>query len=289
MKHFIYMDTYMLNSYISQFNDGLITNIHTEVMDQTSTGKIENTSDPLTDTSFKLSIPAIFNVGINQKDELLSTTAALTQLQSGKELIDKMFHDNAFNQFTNYLKDKKLLKYKTCSIGDYVLIKDTFEFWDLDYLLELFNDNFINFLVNSELEEYKKSFINIKEKKPNISDLKNFEKQDKTKYEEIKNLIKMCRDIMPFTKFMMINDCFVPLNDTFLRETVNSIRFKYTGKITLVGKYTNNYKGVLEQSEGASFSQIFNSLDGVVNMFLKESLSIPNYAKVITPIALFFE
>lgn len=289
MKHFIYMDTEIVNSYISQLNDGLITKTQTEVGDQTSTSSTETNTDSTITSQYKLSIPAIFTAGIDKKDDFISTATALTQSQSGKELIDKLLHDNAFNLFIKYLEKEDKLKNNICSIGEYVSIKNTFEFWDLDYLIKLFNDEFINYFVASEIEGFKNKFFVEKGKVPNNSDLKNYEKQRKEYFEEIKIIIKLCKDIMPFTKFMMINSCFVPLKDDFLREQINSIRFKYTGEITLIGRYTNDYKQIVEQNEGAAFKQAFSSFDGMVNSFLKEALNIPDYSKVITPIALYFE
>lgn len=289
MKHFIYMDTEILNSYISQFNDGLITNTHSEVTDYASSGKTESNSDPTATTSVKFSLPPIFNIGIDKKDELSSSTNVLTQSQSGRELIDKLFHDNAFNLFIKYLKDNSKLKLDNYSINDYVSITGTFEFWDLDYLFNLFSDNLINFLVETQTENYKKMIFNQSGKMPNNSAIKNYEKEEKDSSKQIKNIIEICRDMMPFSKFMMINNCFVPLRDEFMRESIKSIRFKYTGKITLIGMYTNDYKGVTQQGECTNFSQVFGSLDGLVNAFLKESLNMPEYSKVITPIALYFE
>lgn len=81
MKHFIYMDTDILNSYISQFNDGLPTNRHEEISDQTSTSNIKTNTDPTENESFKFSIPQIFNIGSENRGELISATNTLTQLQ----------------------------------------------------------------------------------------------------------------------------------------------------------------------------------------------------------------
>lgn len=173
-------------------------------------------------------------------------------------------------------------------------IKDEFEFWDLDYLLDVFNGTVLDFIVSVEVDSLKKELekvnVSSNSKKINIdSVLKKHKRDSGDNYKKIRDMLQVCKDIMPFTKFMMINDCFVPLNENYLRETVVNIRFKYTGKITLIGEYTNNYKGIVQKNEVKSLSQVFNSLDEAVNSFLQESLNIPDYAKVITPIALYFE
>lgn len=288
-KHFIYMDTYLLNSYISQFNDGLTTNTHTEITDETASTKAENNADPTSEVNMKFSLPGILGVGVARKDELFSSSTSLTDTQIGKELIDKIVHDNAFNQFIKYLNANKLLKQDDYSLGDYVSISGFYEFWDLNYLEMIFNENMINFITDFGVDGFKQLFNQNKGKMPNKADITNYKKQQNEQYENINRIIKICKDIMPFNQFMMINNCFVPLNESFLRESINSIRFKYSGKITLIGKYTSDYKGVAEVNGGSSFSQIFNSLDVAVNTFLKGSLNIPDFAKVINPIALYFE
>lgn len=285
MKHFIYMDTYILNSYISQFNDGIVTNIHTEVTDATTSSKQENTTESQLESKFDLSIPGIFKTSIGNKDEVAATVTGLTQSQSGKELVDKLVHDNVFNQFIKYIEKNNLLKYNDFSIGDYISITGTFEFWDLDYLSEILNDDLIELFIKSGMNDLKTNGKLI-----NKNQAKLFEKSQRDDFNYTSDIIKVCKNIMPFTKFMMMNGCFIPLEDKSLRESVSSIRFKYTGRITLIGQYTNDYKGMdIQQGITSAFSQTFNSLDGVINAFLKGSLNIPDNAKVITPIALYFE
>lgn len=288
MKHFIYTDNDILNSYISQLNDGLITNTHTEVSDQTSQANSESAADSVLTTGYKLSIPTIFNVNIGKKDEAISTTTALTQSQTGREIIDKILYDNAFNLFMKYLdSEKKLHSDDNCKLGDYIKLTSKFEIWDIDFLITLFNDEFLDVMANSQLEQFRIQFSQQKQKEPNNSDLKNFIKTEKETYLSIVKILKVCQSIMPCTKFMLMNKYFIPLNENNLREPIKNIRFKYSGEITLLGKYTNNY--ATGEYTDTDFAEMFRELDNVVNMFLKETLHATEDTKIITPIALYFE
>lgn len=288
MKHFIYADNDILNSYISQLNDGLITNTHTEVTDQTSQVNSESAADSILTTGYKLSIPTIFNVDIGKKDEAISTTTALTQSQTGREIIDKILYDNAFNLFMKYLDSgKKLRGDDNCKLGDYIKLTSKFEIWDIDFLIALFNDEFLDILVNSEVEQFKMLFFQENQKKPNNNDIKSFIKNKKEEYLNVIKILKVCQNIMPCTKFMLMNKCFIPLNENNLRESIKNIRFKYSGEITLLGKYTNNY--ATKEYTDTDFAEMFRELDNVVNVFLKETLNATENTKIITPIALYFE
>ncbi|BDR84858.1 DUF6414 family protein [Clostridium tetani] len=288
MKHFIYTDNDILNSYISQLNDGLIINTHTEVADQASQASSEIAASSQLTTGYKFALPTIFNVNIGKKDEAISTTTALTQSQTGREIIDKILYDNAFNLFMKYLdSEKKLRSYDNCKLGDYIKLTSKFEIWDIDFLISLFNDEFLDVMVNSELEQFKILFSQQKKKEPNGSDLKNFTKNKKELYLSTIKTLKVCQNIMPCTKFMLMNKCFIPLNKGNLRESIKNIRFKYSGEITLLGKYTNNY--ATNEYTDTDFAEMFRELDNVANIFLKENLHTTEDTKIITPIALYFE
>ena len=97
--------------------------------------------------------------------------------------------------------------------------------------------------------------------------------------------------MLPTAKFIQCSDCLVPLDDNFLRESTKSIRFNYTGKISIIGKYVSTLEKSVSVGidETSSFGKIFASLDDVNKTFYNSNLGIPLTNKIILPIALYFE
>ena len=152
MKHFIYIDNDAINSNILQLNNKLLINNNDETLAQI----LDNV------------------VGINSenKDQLTSSINLLTKSKSGTDLVNKMFYDNAFNELIKYLYNRDLLKQSNYSIGDYVSIKDTFQLWDLDYLLTIFSGDLVDYFIKNDIDVYTAQFILCNEgKEPNKNSL----------------------------------------------------------------------------------------------------------------------
>lgn len=277
MKHFIYLNTDVLNSYLSQINDGIVNKVKSEVYDEVK--KTSNETITTKENKFEggFKVPGIFDMKFTETPEGIKTTNALTQLEYGKELIEKMLHDNALQQF---IKCIDLNTLNNCSVGDYVKFSGDYTLTDIDYFLSVYTDEFIEFLAEKAGENTTKPAI--KNKLIN---------NERSSQKNVRKIFTIAKTILPTSKFVSCNDCFIPLTDKYLRESTKSIRFNHTGNITIIGKYISTIdKSVsISSKEKSSFGKLFSSIDNVNKTFYIESFGIPLDNKVIMPIALYFE
>lgn len=295
MKHFVYLDTDALNSYISQINDGLLKNTVNETFDEISTTKIEGNVPGKSGFNSEFGFKPFFNLKFSEDKDVINTTNTLSQIESGRELIEKIIHDNAFEQFRKHLqKEFTVNNVEDCQLGDYIELSEKYIVRDLDYILTIYTEEFIDFMCDNLIREHEaKRPINA-----NTSVIKAFDK----KIEEIRNRIKIeqnnvkrifsiSKNIMPFSKFLLCNGCIIPLNDKFLRETTQKIRFSYSEKIKILGRYTSTLEEAVKREEKIqnSFDDLYSSLDETFKELYINVLGIDQKAKIIQPIALYFE
>ena len=282
MKHFIYLNTDILNSYLSQIDDGIINKSQTEVIDEVVTSSDEAITSHENKFETNIGLASLLGMKFTETPEGIKTTNALSQIESGKELIEKLLHDNAFQRFLSYLNTNDMIKDLTnCKIGDYVHFSGEYLLRDIEHILSIFSDNFIDFVSENELSQLKLS----------DSLKKNRLKEIKNNHKNVKRIITLAKDTIPEPKFMLCNDTFIPLKDKFLRESTPSIRFNHTGKINILGKFTSTLSKSteIEKLNSDSFSQVFKSFDDVNKAFYKDAMNISIDSKVILPIALYFE
>ncbi|WP_195989623.1 hypothetical protein [Clostridium sp. D53t1_180928_C8] len=282
MQHFIYLNTDMLNSYLSQINDGIVNKVQSESYDEVTNASKETVVTKEGKFQTDLGIPGFFTMKFTETPEGVKTANALTQLEYGKELIEKMLHDNALQQFMNYLNKNNLLKsIDNCDLNDYVSFSGNYNLKDLDYILSVYTDEYINFLADNSVKN-----LNASESVKKLARKKEFDAQCDTR-----RIFRIAKTMLPSAKFIECSDCFVPLDDNFLRESTKSIRFNYTGKISIIGKYVSTLEKSVSVGidETSSFGKIFASLDDVNKIFYNSNLGIPLTNKVILPIALYFE
>jgi len=282
MKHFIYLNTDILNSYLSQINDGIINKVQSETYDEVTNASKETVVTKESKFKTDVGIPGLFTMQFAETPEGVKTANALTQLEYGKELIEKMLHDNALQQFMNYLNKNNLLKsIDNCNLNDYVSFSGDYNLKDLDYILSVYTDEYINFLADNSVKK-----LNSSESVKKNARKKEFEAQCDTR-----RIFRIAKTMLPTAKFIQCSDCLVPLDDKFLRESTKSIRFNYTGKISIIGKYVSTLEKSVSVGidETSSFGKIFASLDDVNKIFYNSNLGIPLTNKIILPIALYFE
>lgn len=291
MKQFIYMNTDIINSYVSQLNGGLIVGSHTEVSDSTTQSNTENISNQGDKGTFKGNLFGLLQGGLETQDESVTDSTAIIQSQSGRELIDKIIHDNSFNQVNSYLEKENFIKTSfEGELGDYIKLKGNYEIWDLEHLLNILDDKFIKLFTEFSIGDEIEAFKNKKGKLPNNSDIKNIKKESNESMIRTRDVLELCKRILPCTKFMLMEGMFIPIDERFLRESIHSIRFKYDGEITVIGKYTGHYKKEKNNNEeSCNFSDIFESIENLVEIFLEGTTNIPPKTKVLDPIALYFE
>ncbi|MGL4571970.1 MAG: DUF6414 family protein [Clostridium sp.] len=282
MKHFIYLNTDILNSYLSQINEGLLTSYVNEVVDETlskSTEALEpGAENSTTDVGFK----PFFNIKLSENKDVVTTTNTLSQTESGRELIEKILHDNAFEQLVKYLVEKQMLKSNEVNqYEEYLSLNSSFLVKDFDYILTIYNDEFINFLADNGVDGLNLSQAVMKKKKADII----------KEHKGYQRLFRMAKNMIPFSKFIVTDDYIIPITEAYLRESLNNIKFKYSSKVNILGKYTGNLDDAFNREQGSesSFDIMFKSIDETLKTFFIDVLCINPNLKIIEPIALYFE
>ncbi|MBO3385353.1 hypothetical protein JJB61_09945 [Clostridium perfringens] len=280
MKHFVYLDLEILNSYLSQINEGLLKNHVTEVKDNIKNEKIETELPGKNNFTTNIGMPLIKMIFSEDKDTL-TTTNTLSKIESGRELIEKILHDNAFDQLENYLIENNLLgTSEEVKIGNYIREESEFLVRDLEYILDIYTDEFIEFMGDSAQSKECSDAVNKNRKKKEITEQKN-----------VRRIFKIARNMLPYSKFIIANDLILIINDKYLRESLMEIKFNYSSKIKIVGQYTSNLNESLnkEKDTADNFSILLSSLDDFWREFFINQLNLNNNMKIIKPIALYLE
>ncbi|MEZ7758890.1 hypothetical protein O3796_08220 [Granulicatella adiacens] len=292
MRRFIYLDTETLNSYIAQIYDGLI---------KTNEENTQQINESSKESSYSISPNAaidftLLGKGIEGKIEYI-----FKSLKANKDstLINKvetkMLHDNAFDLLINHINKHEDLK--DGNIGEFIELFNSFFILDFLYYKELFNDaNFINFLIDSSMENIIKEIENEKSKlttgTPNkkqiIKEIDNklaaFRKEQESEYSNALKLIDIITKIIPYQRVLCINDCIVTLSDEFIRDNIQMSSFKYGGKIKVFGYITNIIHKNTDQNLPI-FAEIINKINSAI---LPEIVN-KDEVKIIHPIAIYYE
>ena len=292
MRRFIYLDTETLNSYIAQIYDGLIkTNEENTQQINESSKESSHSISPNAAIDFTL-----LGKGMEGKIEYI-----FKSLKANKDstLINKvetkMLHDNAFDLLINHINKHEDLK--DGNIGKFIELFNSFYILDFLYYKELFSDaNFINFLIDSSMENLIKEAENEKSKlttgTPNkkqiIKEIDNklaaFIKEQESEYSNALKLIDIITKIIPYQRVLCINDCIVTLSDEFIRDNIQMSSFKYGGKIKVFGYITNIIHKNTDQNLPI-FAEIINKINSAI---LPEIVN-KDEVKIIHPIAIYYE
>lgn len=161
MRRFIYLDTDTLNSYLAQMFDGLVQSEDSE----TQYKKVVNKQNSIkTSLAGKIAFK-LFGKGIDANAQ--ATYQHLKSVADDEMVRDvqtKIMHDNAFDQFMNYLYEHNLSE--GSDIGSFLVVKDEFYIFDIAFYQKLFVENgFIDMLtqiqdmnIKKEAEEQTEEF-----------------------------------------------------------------------------------------------------------------------------------
>lgn len=303
MRHFVYLDTDTLNSYLSQINGGLLKSTVNESKDEVATTKNENEMPGKSNFTTEIGFKPILNLKFSEDKDVMNTTNTLSQIETGRELIEKILHDNSLDQFSSYLESNNLIAdVDSSEIGDYVKFEDKFSIRDLDYLLEFYSDDLMDFFTEEARKESKILIDKQESEMPNSSQKNAIIKQLRKKADELmkaesdnqkqtRKIINLARNIMPFSKYIVSNNCIIPLTEKYLRSTTNNIRFTYSGNISVVGRYTSDLKDAFarESEVRNEFDGVLKSFDDIFKALYKDTLGLDESMKIVIPIALYFQ
>lgn len=285
MKHFVYLNTDILNSYLSQINDGLLKSIVNEAGDEIKTSKSDEDKPKTIQKGVQVGAKGVFGVKLTENGAVMSSTNTLSQTESGRELIEKIIHDNAFGQLKSHLiNEKEITKKEEYAVGKYIELNENFIVRDLDYILNMYTDDFIEFLCATNLSD------NIK-KSGNINKIKNEKKKIKDEHINTKRIFSIAKSIMPFSSFLLCGEYLIPLDEKYLRESTQKIRFNYSEKINVLGRCTSTLKDSIskEIDNTTTFGNVYSAVDIVAKEFYINLLGINIDTKILEPIALYFE
>lgn len=277
MKHYIYIDKDILNSYISQIYGGILEKGKSErkvVEDEAQTIK---SPEERIKATVNGGIPGIIGgdieVEYGTKNSLIEE---IKNSNASKEVIEKIYHDNLLDNLIEYIiKNESIItKREEIIYGKYVTLNIPFNFVNHSYLNSISNN------------EFKKAF----EKIMNVTTpgSEKTTKEAKSAMELISNFSTFFESCFPTKQLIISDNIIIPIDDKFLREKPEMIDFKYGGNIYVIGKVTKDC------SKDINVFELYNKEFGNSIEEVKQSMYnifLPNYKNsfIVTPIALYFE
>lgn len=285
MKRFVYMDTDTINSYLSQIDDGLLEASKNLFIKNNSESKSESETETNHTNSIQLGIPAVASLGMSAGGNSSETVRSIYNSQVGGDILTKKLHDNAYSLLYNHLNSQKPIKtdIANAEIGDYVLVKSNFYVVDLEYFIK---ENFMDIF----MKVYPR-LINPESTNPNIN--KSKLKKEFSDIEHSLNLLKIISHVLPSNKFILSNGFFIPLEDKFFRENINSIKFKYPGESYIFAEKTGTIGNILHDQKnlpgsGEVLTTLTDAFDSF-NLSIFNLVGINNGDSVLNPISWYYE
>jgi len=282
MRTFVYLDTGILNSYISQINGGLIARKQLESMESLKEGNIESSGTLEANNSISLNLPFVSGQ-TSTKDAGITNMQELSKYDYGKELIEKVLHDNAVQDLIDTMTDSGELKINTerLQIGDYVLFKADYDVLDINY----WND-FAKTSAFSNTYEFDKPSKPTGNRQQRRAQNKDNTKTTSTEDPSIQEIISALCQFMPCPQLIMTEKHAIPIDDRFLRESLQSIRFKYCSQMAVLGRITSTPQNATKPQPfmDPRLSVVSSKANSVIFDFL-----LAKVQWITTPIALYFE
>lgn len=277
MKHYIYIDKEIVNSYISQIYGGILDKEKTEKANTIEKENKIDTPEERIKATVKGGLPGIISGDIETEyDTKEKETKSLTDTSISKEVIEKIYHDNLLDNLIEYItKEEKIIQeINEIEYGSYIALDIPFNFVNHDYLNSISN------------KPFKDAFGKIMNVTSNSNDAT--VKQAKSTMELISNFTTFFESCFPAKQLIITDNLIIPINDIYLREDPNMIDLKYGGNIKVIGKVTKDC------GKDENFGGLYNNEFGKAVQEVKDAmykLFLPNYKRsfIITPIALYFE
>ena len=291
MRRFIYLDTDTLNSYLAQIFDGLIQSEDSETQHQK---KVNKQNSVTTSLAGKIALK-LFGKGVDANAQ--ATYQHLKTVADDEMVRDvqtKIMHDNAFDQFMNYLHEHNLLN--GADVGDFLIVKDEFYIFDIAFYQKLFvKDGFVDMLTQiqdmntrKEAEKQTEEFAREQRRSKIVQDKVNETVQealDKNheNLDSLKKMVEMLAAIIPYPRILCISNYAVVLDEKYMRDNISTAAFKYGGKITVVGYITNK---VMAQANSpiSTFSSIGNSMNTLTKVFFENI----DEMYIVHPVAIYY-
>ena len=166
-------------------------------------------------------------------------------------------------------------------------------FFDFDYFEKLFSEKgAYNFSINQQKKELKDLIKSLNCQQKQDTQVKKFLKEtdEKIKSAEIErnyllNIIDAAKSTLPYTRFIMTEECLIVLSDNNFRDNPKNVAFKYGGKIDIVGYVTNI---ISKDGELASSNNNLSEIYKFVNQILLSLYNNKTKIYVIHPLAMYY-
>ncbi|MEL7659568.1 DUF6414 family protein [Acetobacterium wieringae] len=281
MKDFLYLDTDYLDSYLSQINNGLIEKTTDSVTDQNELKNEKNGTEKEmkteVDAETKIGFPGFASVKgtgkIMAELKMPKSSLSFTETEIGQSIITRSVHDNALNDFFIYIDENKLY-HQEPKLSSFYYNSIDFKLIDFEYIYQIFNNDLMKKLVPA---------FSHKAKPENGQPL------------NLMDSLKLCIEVFPFSSFLYGKNFIVPLKPDFLRGKSNELIFKYSGKISVLGKTTRKVGLLSEMNaqlniEPNPFETTYQGIDDIFVQMLKSMDStVDDKPYIISPIAIFCE
>jgi len=298
MKQFIYLDHDVVNSIIAQAEHGIVLSILNE--DSSSDSKsseksIDVNSNGKVSGSLLSMIKAEVGFGIGRKRNEGQTVGS-----ASKDVVTKSLHDAAFDIAYDHINPIAINDDDSeCNYGTFIELDRVFDYIDLDYIERLFSeDGLVSYLKKTEKQRIEESASQItssfnreqlRKKQQEIQKaIKKSISASNEQYDNIRDIIKMYRQLVPYSRMLISNDGFlIPLDDNYFRIDPRNLGFKYGGQMKCVGYITNL---IGEASNPNDDANIFATLQFSVNESLRALL--PTSEKniyVVHPLAVYYD
>jgi hypothetical protein len=238
-----------------------------------------------------LGIGAALQGGIKDCD---SDTEVATQMV--RSIQEKALHDYAFERIFDHLTSNRIINNENPLIGDVVLIKETPTFLDFNYFQALFADNGAVKLANEQTKkQIDEQLAALRQSIPKgqpmpevikmqIKELESKAKSAEPERKEMAKTIEAIRNTLPYNRFIMTDNFFIPLTDKYLRDDPDIIAFKYGGCISVFGYVTNIIDGKEEKKHLNDFAPLYDAVNKLMLSLFNEKEKI----FIVHPIALYY-
>lgn len=296
MKYFLYLNNDIVNSILSQAEQGLIT----DFINENEKGK-ESSYISETKVGALAKLSSSFYKFLGFETELNYENVKNNGGQDSyvsKDIVQKTLHDAAYNIAYSDIKDQMKNDSTIDDLGEYIETKDYFQYIDLKTILSYFEkDSLIDFIKKDEQATAEKAIEakfeklsreDQRNKKTEFSKLKrDIVEQVNKKYKNLDEMIKLLHKLLPCERMYISNKGYIiPIDDKYLRDQPESFGFKYGGLMTCVGFVTNVIgKDTNDNEEKNAFA----SFQYGINEVLRSILPLKDDDLfIINPIAIYY-
>ncbi len=289
-KDYIYLDDDLLNSYLAQFEKGLLTK-------ETAEHGIENTDSIGGASTGTIGATGIFGIGLKLQNEITENDNSV-ESEFTKNVVENVLSDYAVDLLIEDCDTNNLLRdFAVAKEGDFISLSSKFQIYDFEYLKSITELSLLKPLLDAD--------------EPPVSPGPQASKQERVKYqkdlhnynsstEKAENGFKLINDLSTFANNLFSDSILVTINNGLSICKRNKLRLN-KAQISFENESNKHIKifGIVStvkkeiHSDGKNFNFQPNELDKVPSMLFDVLLSsfnmLHNNDKVIKPIAIYFE